>query len=175
MKHKHHIIPRHMGGSDEPDNLIELSIEEHAKAHKELYDKHGLWEDKLAWRMLSGQISPSEASIEAKKQGQILGGKISGKRSVENGHLARICTPEVRLMGARARYEKHGHIHSNMSDEARKRYEAGHSKGGKLGGRLGGLITSSMRFICHECGKFTTAKGMFHHKQNTQHILVEKV
>ena len=26
MKHKHHIIPKHAGGTDDPDNLIELSI-----------------------------------------------------------------------------------------------------------------------------------------------------
>ena len=34
MKHKHHIIPRHMGGTDDPSNLIELTIEEHAEAHR---------------------------------------------------------------------------------------------------------------------------------------------
>ena len=27
MKHKHHIVPKHMGGSDNPENLIELTIE----------------------------------------------------------------------------------------------------------------------------------------------------
>jgi len=32
MKHKHHIIPKHMGGSDDPENLIELTIEEHVES-----------------------------------------------------------------------------------------------------------------------------------------------
>eukprot|EP01023_Acetabularia_acetabulum_P033846 TRINITY_DN31695_c0_g2_i1.p1 TRINITY_DN31695_c0_g2~~TRINITY_DN31695_c0_g2_i1.p1 ORF type:complete len:422 (+),score=43.09 TRINITY_DN31695_c0_g2_i1:347-1612(+) len=29
----HHILPRHAGGSDEPQNLIKLSLEDHVKAH----------------------------------------------------------------------------------------------------------------------------------------------
>ena len=41
VKHKHHIIPKHMGGNDEPSNLIELSVEEHATAHRKLYEQHG--------------------------------------------------------------------------------------------------------------------------------------
>ena len=35
MSHLHHIIPKHMGGTDDPDNLIKLSIEEHAEASKQ--------------------------------------------------------------------------------------------------------------------------------------------
>lgn len=58
--HKHHIIPRHMGGSDDPSNLIELTIEEHAEAHRVLYEKHGRKEDYLAWKGLSGQIGMDE-------------------------------------------------------------------------------------------------------------------
>ena len=171
MRHLHHIIPKHMGGSDEPDNLIELSIEAHAEAHKKLWEEHGNWEDKIAWKALSGQITMSEASKEAKAIGQKLGGQIQGAKSVENGHLQRICTDEVRRLGAKARYEKHGHIHSNMSEEAKKRYQEGHSKGGKIGG----VISTSVRWICHECGKFTNTKGISYHKRNTNHVLMERV
>jgi len=56
-KHKHHIIPRHMGGSDDPSNLVELTIEEHAEAHRKLYEEHGRWQDKKAWLFLSGQAT----------------------------------------------------------------------------------------------------------------------
>ena len=31
--HKHHIIPKYMGGSNEEDNLIKLSYENHYAAH----------------------------------------------------------------------------------------------------------------------------------------------
>ena len=59
--HKHHIIPKHAGGTDDPSNLIELSVEEHAQAHKELWEIHGKWEDYVAWLGLSGQIGKQEA------------------------------------------------------------------------------------------------------------------
>ena len=63
--YKHHIIPRHMGGSNHPSNLIELSVEGHALAHKKLYDKYGRWQDKFASEMLSGQIKSDDARREA--------------------------------------------------------------------------------------------------------------
>ena len=34
MKHKHHIIPKHMGGNDDPSNLIELTVEEQSEETK---------------------------------------------------------------------------------------------------------------------------------------------
>ena len=61
MKHKHHIIPRHAGGSNDPSNLIELTVEEHAEAHRLLYEQYGRWQDKIAWETLSGHIGKEEA------------------------------------------------------------------------------------------------------------------
>ena len=49
-----------MGGNDEPENLIELTIEEHAEAHKVLFEKYGHWEDKLAWQGLANMITKEE-------------------------------------------------------------------------------------------------------------------
>ena len=60
MKHIHHIIPKHMGGTDEESNLVELTIEEHAEAHKRLYEEHGKWEDYLAWQGLAGLMTKEE-------------------------------------------------------------------------------------------------------------------
>jgi hypothetical protein len=60
MKHKHHIIPKHAGGTDDPSNLIELTVEEHAEAHRLLYEQHGRWEDYYAWQGLSGRIGKEE-------------------------------------------------------------------------------------------------------------------
>jgi hypothetical protein len=66
LKHKHHIIPKHQGGSDDPSNLVELTVEEHALAHKLLYEQYGKWEDKLAWKALAGQIGKDEIIQEAR-------------------------------------------------------------------------------------------------------------
>ena len=49
-----------MGGSNEPSNLVELSIDDHAKAHKKLWEEHGKIEDYVAWRGLAGLISKKE-------------------------------------------------------------------------------------------------------------------
>ena len=61
MKHKHHIIPKHMGGSDDPTNLIEVSIEQHAELHFALYLEHGYLEDWVAAHALAGQMTSDEA------------------------------------------------------------------------------------------------------------------
>ena len=55
--HNHHIVPRHAGGTDEASNIERLLIEDHALAHKKLYELNGKWQDKIAWKMLSGQIT----------------------------------------------------------------------------------------------------------------------
>ena len=60
IKHKHHIIPRHIGGTDDLQNIVELTIEEHAEAHRILFEQYGREEDRLAWLGLSGQIGKDE-------------------------------------------------------------------------------------------------------------------
>lgn len=112
MKHKHHIIPKHMGGTDDPENLIELTIEDHAEAHKILYEKYGKIEDYWAWKGLSGQIGKEELlreininngkkayenklgifsmSKEKRLSSSVKGGKTSGQTNAESGHCAEI-------------------------------------------------------------------------------------
>jgi hypothetical protein len=66
--HKHHIIPKHAGGTDELHNIIKVNIAMHAFLHKQLYEEHGRWQDNIAHRFLSGAISCQEAT----RQSQIL-------------------------------------------------------------------------------------------------------
>lgn len=58
--HVHHIIPRHAGGTDDPSNLIRITVAEHADAHKKLWEEHGRLQDKMAWLMLSGKTEEAE-------------------------------------------------------------------------------------------------------------------
>lgn len=60
-KHQHHIIPRHAGGSDDPSNLVSLTVAEHAEAHRVLWEQHGRLQDKLAWLMLAGKTDDAES------------------------------------------------------------------------------------------------------------------
>jgi hypothetical protein len=85
MKHKHHIIPKHRGGTDDPSNIVELSIEEHADAHRKLYEEDGNEFDKIAWNVLSGQMEFTEASHRAIREGASRGGKNSPTRYGQPG------------------------------------------------------------------------------------------
>lgn len=62
--HTHHIIPRHAGGTDDPSNLVELTIEDHAIAHEVRYRIYGDDRDAVAARMIRGQVSHYDAFIE---------------------------------------------------------------------------------------------------------------
>ncbi len=64
MKHKHHIIPKHMGGSDDPSNLFECTTEEHANLHLSLYFDNGNWEDWIASQAISGIMKNEEVIHE---------------------------------------------------------------------------------------------------------------
>lgn len=60
MLHRHHIIPRHAGGTDDPSNIVFLTVEQHARAHLELFEKYGKIEDRLAYEGLMGIVSKQE-------------------------------------------------------------------------------------------------------------------
>lgn len=68
MKHLHHIVPRHAGGTDDPSNLVELTVEEHAREHYILWNQHGRWEDKFAWKGLCGFIGKEEMISETRRR-----------------------------------------------------------------------------------------------------------
>lgn len=73
-----------MGGTDDPSNLVELSLAEHAEAHLKLYEEHGKRQDLWAYYLLSGQTE------EAFLLNCTAGGKIQGKINAENGHMQKI-------------------------------------------------------------------------------------
>jgi hypothetical protein len=58
--HIHHIIPRYMGGTNAPSNLIKLPLWAHAETHKRLFEVYGNIEDNIAYRMLSGKTEEGE-------------------------------------------------------------------------------------------------------------------
>jgi hypothetical protein len=74
-----------MGGTDEPSNLVHLSVEEHAEVHKKLWEEHGKWQDKIAWLTLSGQISIQEAREKMmREQNPMRRPEVKEKMSGEN-------------------------------------------------------------------------------------------
>lgn len=61
LTHIHHIIPKHMGGTNDPSNLVELTVADHAAAHRILFEQYGKIQDYIAWQGLEGRIDKEEA------------------------------------------------------------------------------------------------------------------
>ena len=100
MFHKHHIIPKHVGGTDDSSNLVLLTVEEHAEAHKKLWEQHGRWQDKIAWQTLSGQISIQEAREQMMKYNNpMYNDEVKDKMSGENHWSKREKNKNKKLFG----------------------------------------------------------------------------
>ena len=56
-----------MGGTDDPSNLYECSVEQHAELHFALYLKHGKWQDYIAAMALGGMIDGADVANEARR------------------------------------------------------------------------------------------------------------
>ena len=71
MKQTHHLIPRYLGGSDDPENLVEVTTTQHAIFHYCNWRFWGNEQDRLAWRAISSQISKDEIILESRRLGGI--------------------------------------------------------------------------------------------------------
>jgi hypothetical protein len=95
-----------MGGTDDPSNLVELTIEEHAEAHRILFEQHGKWQDNVAWQALSGNIGKEEILTEFYK----------------NLNKGRIVSEETReKMAAAKRGRKISEAHKKALNEGRRK------------------------------------------------------
>jgi hypothetical protein len=71
MKHRHHIVPKHRGGTDEESNLTRpLTPTQHAMRHFCEWQLHGLKDDYLAWKGLAGFYGKEEIIEELMKEGR---------------------------------------------------------------------------------------------------------
>lgn len=128
--HKHHIIPRHMGGTDDPSNLVEVTVEQHALLHKQLWEDLGYRQDEIAWKCLSGAITAEEAKImairEARKRD--IGKKKNPcseetrKKISESRKGQRISDEAKRKMSAWAKTQKHSDERKQNQSERMKKY-----------------------------------------------------
>ena len=84
-KHKHHIIPKHMGGTDDKENLIELTPKQHALAHKKLYEKYGKWQDLFAYKALSGRLKNEDIHREKARMANLGNKNASGMKHTTDG------------------------------------------------------------------------------------------
>jgi hypothetical protein len=95
--HWHHIVPRHLGGTDDKDNLILLSPYDHAMAHLKMYKEHGKDADAWAYNRLIGQAKLNLEQIRYLKPN--LGKKFSdeiNKRKGRSGNKNAMSRIEVK-------------------------------------------------------------------------------
>lgn len=60
---KHHVVPKHEGGTDDPYNLIKLSLRDHRMAHKIRYDVYENKYDLSAYNFMMGQTKEAKRLI----------------------------------------------------------------------------------------------------------------
>ena len=113
MKHKHHLVPKHRGGTD-ADGLIECSVTRHAMFHFCEWQLHGHIEDRIAWQSLAKTIGQEEV-VRAKSS---LGGK-KGKK-----HKGVPRSAEVRAKISASSMGKKGTNLGPKSEEMKKRISA---------------------------------------------------
>jgi hypothetical protein len=175
-KHKHHIIPVHLGGTDDPDNLIELSVEEHAEAHKNLYKKHGNEFDLIAYRGLSGQITMTEAKRLAQLEGFKRGGNIARANRNANGTSI---GDWVKKTGYVRHFTKEdcfkGGSASGKLQAASPKWKHIQSLGGKVGGKIANAVMRSQNWLCVECGKVAQPNVLGWHMKKSNHVLKVRI
>jgi hypothetical protein len=73
--HNHHIVPKYLGGTDDKSNIVRITIDEHAEAHRQLFEMYGDIRDYVAYKSLLKQMEQEERI----KILSSLGGKNSAK------------------------------------------------------------------------------------------------
>ena len=119
-----------MGGTDDADNLVELTVEEHALAHKELYERYGKDEDRIAWLSLSQQMTAPEVFLETSRLGGLNNrGKVlteEHKQNLSKSLTGRTCSEEHKKKVSKAQTGKNNSMYGVVRGEeySRKQSEA---------------------------------------------------
>jgi hypothetical protein len=114
----HHIIPRHMGGSDCDENLVLLTFREHIISHYLLWRIYGNDGDRLMFLMRSGQSEEAQRlrvklAVEANR---------AGGKGFENwkGERHPMKNPEKVKQALNTKLKKYGKSLMKMDDGIRK-------------------------------------------------------
>jgi len=136
--HKHHIVPKHMGGTDEQTNLTYLTVREHVLAHFLLWKIYKNPNDLRAMHMLGAELSVAQR-------------KLIGFFCRDNGigfHSDKH-TKETKL-----EWSTKGLESQKQSDDTNSFYwwstEEGRKKRASMGGSIGGKISYEKKTGLHD-------------------------
>lgn len=169
----HHIVPRSRGGTNDPTNLVELSLYEHAEIHAIDFINGGIHFDMRNpfWPVLQAE-NPELAEKVRKERSKR--SKEVGERNRDTGfldHLHEDCRLQQKAI--------FGLTSEQLSEQGKR--------GGKLGGKTqglrnvenghldrikttetcakGGQVTSSLRFMCTVTGHISTPGGLSNYQK----------
>jgi hypothetical protein len=98
-----------MGGTDDPSNLIKLTIEEHAEAHKKLWEEHGNEYDRIAWMGLSKMIDKQDIiKLILSENGKKNSKNFTREASSKGGKTSARLYPEKSSLAGKALWSKPG-------------------------------------------------------------------
>jgi hypothetical protein len=137
VRHKHRIVPGHLGGKYEPGNVVELSVMRHAMWHYASWKLWGRKEDWLAWRGLSGYLGKEDIILESSKMG--------GRKAAEKLNLHPNTIENRKSLGKSNAKKLNSHPNTIAS-----RVEGGR-KAGPLNGPKNGK-KSAKKVLCVESG-----------------------
>lgn len=148
---RHHILPRHRGGTDEESNFTYLTHREHIIAHFLLWKIHGRVGDKMALNMMKGMMYyPSTLGTKASEE---------TKRKMSKTRKGRKYTEEHK----RALSEAHrGKKHSEESKRKMREAKLGKSLSEEHKRNLSEAQRGKpqLKVTCPHCGKKGGAKTM---------------
>ena len=160
-----------MGGTDDPSNLIECTIEEHSNYHKVLWETHGNEWDRIAWLSLSGQITVTEAKRMAQLKGASVGGTVTSEiRKIKGNTIGEWNrkTGNVLTISTKESCQKGGNVQGKRHVESGKWKEI-QALGGKIGGKVAAAKLNAKRWKCLQCGMESTTGGIGNHQKGSKH------
>ena len=153
MRHLHHIKPKHQGGSDDPSNLISLTIVQHAMWHFADWQLTKTTENFIAWRSLAGKITKEQAIFEA----QSMGGRKAVKllqgwwKRQDPQKIAEITSKAGKIGGV-------SNLHDGTSRQLHLQRIAG--SGGKAAAGRGAKKANAQKWRCTVTGHVTNAGAL---------------
>jgi hypothetical protein len=175
VKHKHHIVPQYEGGSNDPFNLVELTVTQHAMWHFAEWQRKGREEDRLAWKGLAGHTDATYellrwANLRQPWEAKVLGGQKGGERNKElyyDSGKGLFSKDSKRKAIQSAKENGRGRFDSKLqSDLGKKAAEKNRENGTGAffdktlqseAGKSGSKVTNSQKWRCTVTGHITTS------------------
>ena len=149
----HHKIPRCRGGTNDPENLIDLTLLEHGYIHARMFLEGGIQFDfrNPFWKVLQIEDPALAGEVLDEHRSRVKRmGDVQGPLNRDTGHMARI----QQLSDCSAAGKKGGSITASKGVGCHDPKYLG--VGGKIGGKRGSANTNSQKWQCTVTGKIST-------------------